>query len=97
MFGFLGKKKAKKGVPIIRARPDHCISRKNIDQDALRVLYRLDKLGYTAYLVGGNFYAALFTYLALVARAAFILTAMAFPVLLGSKNALAEKTACFGL
>lgn len=54
MFGFLGKKKAKKGVPVIRARPDHCISRKNIDQDALRVLYRLDKLGYTAYLVGGG-------------------------------------------
>ena len=54
MFGFLGKKRAKKGVPIIRARPDHCISRKNIDQDALRVLYRLDKLGYTAYLVGGG-------------------------------------------
>ena len=54
MFGFLGKKKAKANVPIIRARPDHCISRKNIDQDALRVLYRLDKLGYTAYLVGGG-------------------------------------------
>ena len=54
MFGFLGRKKAKKGVPVIRARPDHCISRKNIDPDALRVLYRLDKLGYTAYLVGGG-------------------------------------------
>ena len=54
MFGFLGKKKAKRGVPVVRARPDHCISRKNIDQDALRVLYRLDKLGYTAYLVGGG-------------------------------------------
>ena len=54
MFGFLGKKKAKKAVPVIRARPDHCISRKNIDPDALRVLYRLDKLGYTAYLVGGG-------------------------------------------
>ena len=54
MFGFLGRKRAKKDVPVIRARPDHCISRKNIDQDALRVLYRLDKLGYTAYLVGGG-------------------------------------------
>ncbi len=54
MFGFLSKKKAKEGVPVIRARPDHCISRKNIDQDALRVLNRLDKLGYTAYLVGGG-------------------------------------------
>ena len=36
------------------ARPDHCISRKNIDPDALKVLYRLDSLGYTAYLVGGG-------------------------------------------
>ena len=54
MFGFLGRKKAKKNGPIIRARPDHCISRKNIDRDALRVLYRLDNLGYTAYLVGGG-------------------------------------------
>ena len=36
------------------ARPDHCISRKNIDPDALKVLYRLDQLGYTAYLVGGG-------------------------------------------
>ena len=54
MFGFLGRKKAKKNVPVIRARPDHCISRKDIDRDALRVLYRLDGLGYTAYLVGGG-------------------------------------------
>ena len=54
MFGFLGRKKAKKSEPVIRARPDHCISRKNIDRDALRVLYRLNDLGYTAYLVGGG-------------------------------------------
>ena len=54
MFGFLGRKKAKKNEPVIRARPDHCISRKNIDRDALRVLYRLDDHGYTAYLVGGG-------------------------------------------
>jgi len=54
MFGFLGIKKAKKTGPVVIARPDHCISRKNIDPDALRVLYRLDKLGYTAYLVGGG-------------------------------------------
>ena len=52
MFGFL-KKKAKKG-PVVYARPDHCISRKNIDPDALKVLYRLSSLGYTAYLVGGG-------------------------------------------
>ncbi len=40
--------------PVVCARPMHCISRKNIDQDALRVLYRLADNGYTAYLVGGG-------------------------------------------
>ena len=54
MFGFLGKRKAKPALPVIRQRPDHCISRKDIDPDALSVLYRLNKLGYTAYLVGGG-------------------------------------------
>ena len=53
MFGFFSKKKAKTG-PVICARPDHCISRKNIDPDALKVLYRLSGLGYDAYLVGGG-------------------------------------------
>ena len=51
MFGFL-KKRARK--PVVYSRPEHCISRKNIDPDALKVLYRLDSLGYTAYLVGGG-------------------------------------------
>ena len=51
MFGFLKKKS--KG-PVVYARPEHCISRKNIDPDALKVLYRLSALGYTAYLVGGG-------------------------------------------
>ena len=51
MFAFLKKKK--KG-PVVYARPEHCISRKNIDPDALKVLYRLSSLGYTAYLVGGG-------------------------------------------
>jgi len=46
--------KKKKGKPVVYARPDHCISRKNIDPDALKVLYRLSGLGYTAYLVGGG-------------------------------------------
>lgn len=58
MFGFLGKfgmrKKLKSGAPVICARADHCISRRNIDPDALRVLYRLSDRGYTAYLVGGG-------------------------------------------
>lgn len=41
-------------MPVVCARPDHCISRKNIDAEALKVLYRLSSLGYTAYLVGGG-------------------------------------------
>ena len=51
MFSFL-KKKSK--LPVVYKRPEHCISRKNIDPDALKVLYRLSSLGYTAYLVGGG-------------------------------------------
>jgi poly(A) polymerase len=34
-------------------RADHRISRKHIDTNALKVLYRLEKSGYDAYLVGG--------------------------------------------
>ncbi|MBQ4384679.1 MAG: polynucleotide adenylyltransferase PcnB [Kiritimatiellae bacterium] len=51
MFGFL-KKKANRSV--VYKRQDHCISRKNIDPDALKVLYRLSSMGFTAYLVGGG-------------------------------------------
>ena len=51
MFGFL---KRKQKLPVVYKRPEHCISRKNIDPDALRVLYRLSQLGFTAYLVGGG-------------------------------------------
>ena len=51
MFEFL-KKKIRK--PTVYKRAEHCVSRKNIDPDALRVLYRLSSLGYTAYLVGGG-------------------------------------------
>ena len=55
MFGFLKKRrKHKAGQPVVYARSEHCISRKNIDPDALKVLYRLSALGYTAYLVGGG-------------------------------------------
>ncbi|MBQ1429440.1 MAG: polynucleotide adenylyltransferase PcnB, partial [Kiritimatiellae bacterium] len=53
MFSFL-KKRKKADVPVVYARPEHCISRKNIDPDALKVLYRLSSLGFTAYLVGGG-------------------------------------------
>jgi len=51
MFEFLKKKEKQ---PVVYKRPEHCISRKNIDPDALKVLYRLSSLGYTAYLVGGG-------------------------------------------
>lgn len=44
----------KRNKPVIRARPEHTISRSNIDPDALKVLYRLSNAGYTAYLVGGS-------------------------------------------
>ena len=39
---------------MVYKRSEHCISRKNIDPCALKVLYRLSQLGYTAYLVGGG-------------------------------------------
>jgi len=50
MFGFFKRKKG----PVVCERKDHCISRRDIDPDALKVLYRLSHLGYTAYLVGGG-------------------------------------------
>jgi poly(A) polymerase len=40
--------------PVILPRDKHPISRKNIDPDALKVLYRLLNHGYKAYLVGGG-------------------------------------------
>src|ERR687893_1992284 len=40
--------------PIVIARTDHAISRRDIDADALKVLYRLHESGYAAYLVGGS-------------------------------------------
>lgn len=44
----------RKTGPIIRERSNHCISRSNIDEDALKVLYRLSTAGYISYLVGGS-------------------------------------------
>lgn len=63
MLNWLKSKKGKKRkasasiknndeVQII-TRGEHGISRKNIDESALKVLYRLHKAGYEAYLVGG--------------------------------------------
>lgn len=40
--------------PVIVPRAEHPISRRDIDADALKVLYRLNEGGYTAYLVGGS-------------------------------------------
>ena len=40
--------------PRIIPRPEHSISRKDIDPDALKVLYRLHRHGFKAYLVGGG-------------------------------------------
>jgi poly(A) polymerase len=40
--------------PRILPRPQHTVSRKDIDADALKVLYRLKNHGFTAYLVGGG-------------------------------------------
>jgi poly(A) polymerase len=40
--------------PTIVPRASHAISRRDIDPDALKVLYRLNESGYTAYLVGGS-------------------------------------------
>ena len=40
-------------VPRIIPRAEHGISRKNISNGALRVLYRLHESGYKAFLVGG--------------------------------------------
>ena len=40
--------------PVIVPRAEHPISRRDIDADALKVLYRLNEGGHTAYLVGGS-------------------------------------------
>jgi poly(A) polymerase len=41
-------------IPIIIPRAQHPISRKMIDEEALKVLYRLHRHGFLAYLVGGS-------------------------------------------
>lgn len=42
------------GSPRIIRREDHTISRRNIDSDALKVMYRLNRHGYLAFMVGGG-------------------------------------------
>ncbi|WP_305044463.1 polynucleotide adenylyltransferase PcnB [Geoalkalibacter sp.] len=41
-------------LPIIIPRAEHGISRKQIDEETLKVMYRLHRNGYKAYLVGGG-------------------------------------------
>jgi poly(A) polymerase len=41
-------------TPTVIPRTEHPISRKRIDEDALKVLYRLHRHGFLAYLVGGS-------------------------------------------
>jgi poly(A) polymerase len=40
--------------PVVIPRSEHPISRRDIDPDALKVLYRLQQFNYIAYLVGGS-------------------------------------------
>jgi poly(A) polymerase len=40
--------------PIVVPRSEHALSRRDIDPDALKVLYRLHEHNYVAYLVGGS-------------------------------------------
>src|ERR1043165_4644585 len=40
--------------PTIISRAEHTISRRDVDPDALKVLYRLHEHEYIAYLVGGS-------------------------------------------
>ncbi len=48
------KKKAGNKRPRIIPRPDHIVSRSDISKSALKVLYRLKRSGYQAFLVGGG-------------------------------------------
>ncbi len=41
-------------APVILGRSQHIISRRQIDENTLKVLYRLHRHGYQAYLVGGS-------------------------------------------
>ena len=42
------------GQPVVLPRAEHGISRKSIDENTLKVMYRLSRQGYKAYLVGGG-------------------------------------------
>jgi len=40
--------------PIVYGRDQHSVSREHIDEDALRIMYRLMRAGFKAYVVGGG-------------------------------------------
>jgi poly(A) polymerase len=42
------------GNPLIIQRDEHCVSRKNIDDDCLKVIRRLNQHGFQSFLVGGG-------------------------------------------
>jgi poly(A) polymerase len=39
--------------PVIVSKPGHSISKRDVDPDAMKIIYRLHRLGFTAYLTGG--------------------------------------------
>ncbi|MBN2344992.1 MAG: poly(A) polymerase [Candidatus Aminicenantes bacterium] len=41
------------GEPLVLPRSEHSLSRRLVDSDALKILFRLRRLGFTAYLTGG--------------------------------------------
>jgi len=45
---------SRQAAPLIIPRSEHPISRKMIDEEALKILYRLSRHGFVAYLVGGS-------------------------------------------
>jgi poly(A) polymerase len=45
---------SRRATPKIYPRSEHSVSRRNISESALKVLNRLDRAGYKAYLVGGG-------------------------------------------
>ncbi len=45
---------ALESIPRVYNRDEHCVSRQFIDEDALKILRRLIRYGYKAYLVGGG-------------------------------------------
>lgn len=51
--GNSGKSADTDSTPVILSRDEHGVSRSRFSENALKVLYRLNKAGYEAYLVGG--------------------------------------------